>query len=676
MWNLKFKALAIFALIDYSDAMKSGRSKHIIYFFSLTGIAFGIAIGLIVGVIMRSLPPVEQLTQYKPATQTTVYDRDGSIIGRYYEERRMVLTRDEIPEKVVQALIAAEDRRFYTHSGFDMTGIARAALSNLKTRSISQGGSTITQQVARLMFLTTERTFTRKVKEALLTLMIERKFSKDEILAIYLNQSCFGHGAFGIEAAARTFFNKPAAGLSISESALLVSLLKNPTYFSPIKYPERSLESRNRVISRMLNCGFISDEEYSLSIEEPIHLEPDIQQGFIAPYFVEEIRRLLETEFGADAVMRDGLTVLSTLNRKHQESANKAVQKGLEAYSQRNPAESDTIQAALVSIRPSTGEITAMVGGSSFQTTQFNRVVQAKRQPGSSIKPLLYLAALNQGYTPSTVILDTPYEYKDPKTGKVWKPVNYDMKYRGPTTLRQSLENSLNVTTAKLIEKITIPAFLDMAAKLGIESSLPPYPSVALGAGEVTLLELTNAYATIASGGLRARPRMIQRVTDRNGKVVFQQLPVIHEAVDPRPCFQLTQILMGVVQHGTGWRAKALNRPVAGKTGTTNDYTDAWFIGYIPDLVVGVWIGYDIHTKLGNGETGSKAAGPIFTDFMMDVSAEEDIKDFEVPEGITWKNVCYDTGYLAAPGCPKTILEAFNGDNYPKIVCPVHASKE
>ena len=666
----------ISVLIDYSGGMKSGRTKYIIYCFSLIGIAFGIIIGIAVGIVMRDLPPVEQLTEYKPATQTTVFDKDGAIIGRYYEERRMVLARDDIPKRVVQALVAAEDRRFYTHSGFDLVGIGRAVLSNLKTRGISQGGSTLTQQVARLMFLTTERTFTRKLKEALLTLLIERKFSKDEIIAIYLNQSCFGHGAFGIEAAAHTFFNKSAKDLSISESALLVSLLKNPSFFSPIKHPERSLESRNRVIERMLNCGFISDEEYSLAIEEPIHLDPDIQQGFIAPYFVEEIRRLLETEFGANTVMRGGLTVLSTLNRKHQESANKAVQKGLAAYAQRNPEESDTIQAALVSIRPSTGEITSMVGGSSFQTTQFNRVVQAKRQPGSSIKPLLYLTALNQGYTPSTVIMDAPYEYKDPKTGRVWKPTNYDLKFRGPTTLRQSLENSLNVTTAKLIEKTTIPAFLDMAARLGIESSLPPYPSVSLGAGEVTLLELTNAYATVAAGGLRVQPRMIQQVTDRNGKVIFQQAPIIHEAVDPRPCFQLTQILMGVVQHGTGWRAKALNRPVAGKTGTTNDYTDAWFIGYIPDLVVGVWIGYDIHTKLGSGETGSKAAGPIFTDFMMDISAEEEILDFEVPEGINWKKVCYDTGYLAAPGCPKTILEAFNGDNLPKIVCPAHAFGE
>jgi penicillin-binding protein 1A len=655
--------------------VKSKPLKHSILLFSLIGITAGLATGILAGVMMRDLPPVELLTHYKPATQTAVLDSDGAMIGRYYEERRMVLARDDIPDRIIKALLAAEDRRFYSHGGFDLAGIARAAWKNIRTFSISQGGSTITQQVARLMFLTTERTFTRKLKEALLTLQIERKFSKDEIITIYLNQSCFGHGAFGIEAAANTFFNKPSRDLSISESALLVSLLKNPTYFSPIKHPERSLESRNRVIDRMHDSEFITDDEYFTALAEPIQLELDIQQGFIAPYFVEEIRQLLERELGAEAVTRGGLTVMSTLDRKHQESANKAVQKGLEAYILRNPGESDTIQAALVSIRPSTGEITAMVGGSSFQKTQFNRAVQARRQPGSAIKPLLYLTALVQGYTPSTVIMDTPYEYRDPQTGKSWKPVNYDQKFRGPVTLRRSLEQSLNVTTAKLLEKTTVHSFLDMAARLGIESELPPYPSVGLGAGEVTLLELTNAYATVAAGGLKVKPGMVQNVADMDGKMIFQQLPAYQEVVDPLPCFQLTQILCGVVQRGTGWRARVLNRPVAGKTGTTNDYSDAWFIGYVPDLVVGVWVGFDIRARMGDGETGSKAAGPIFTDFMMDICAGQDIRQFEAPEGITWKRVCYDTGYLAAPGCPTVIDEAFAGENHPKLVCPVHAGQ-
>ncbi len=632
----------------------------------------GSVIGITAGAMLKHLPPVESLTQYKPAAQTIVLDRTDDVIGQYYDERRLVLKREEIPNHVIQTLLAAEDQHFYSHGGFDLKGILRAVVSNLKSRGISQGGSTLTQQVARLMFLTSERTFTRKIKEALLTLQIERKFSKDEIIAIYLNQSCFGHGAFGIEAAARTFYNKPTNELTVLESALLMSLLKNPTRFSPIKNPDRSIESRNRVLERMFDLGFITGENLTLWTAEPLNINPDIQQGFIAPYFVEEVRRMLEQELGTEAVLRGGLTVRSTLDRHHQESANLALQSGLDAYRERYPDSADTIQAAIVSIRPMTGDITSMVGGSSFRKTQFNRAVQAKRQPGSSVKPFLYLSALMQGYTPSTIIMDTPYVYRDPKTKKPWQPSNYDNRYRGAITLRQCLEESLNVPTAKLAEKTGIEAFLDTAQRAGIESELPAFPSVVLGSGEVTLLELTNAYATIAAGGMRARPRMVFSVEDRNGRKVFEQPVQVREVLPPAPCFQLVKILEGAVQRGTGWRAKELNRPVAAKTGTTNDYTNAWFIGFVPDLVVGVWIGFDIKQALGNGETGSKAAGPIFTEFFRRALVDEAVKEFSIPPGIVLKKVCYDSGFLASSHCPVVIDEAFAESNAPKTNCPIH----
>ncbi|MBN1879948.1 PBP1A family penicillin-binding protein [bacterium] len=631
----------------------------------------GTTAGVLIGILLANLPPVDMLTCYKPAAQTVVFDKESNAIGQYYDERRLVLRRDEIPDRVIQSLLAAEDRLFYEHGGFDLKGIARALISNLKNRGISQGGSTITQQVARLMFLTNERTFSRKIKEALLTLLIERKFSKDEIITIYLNQSCFGHGAFGIEAAAKTFFNKSTGDLTVPESALLMSLLKNPTRFSPIKYPDRSKESRNRVLVRMSDAGFISREDLTVWLDEAMNINPDVQQGFIAPYFVEEIRRTLEVELGQEMLLKGGLRVRSTLDSRHQDCANRAIQQGLESYRERHP-DADAIQAALISMRPASGDITAMVGGSSFRATQFNRAVQAKRQPGSSIKPFLYLAALMDGYTPSTIIMDSPYTYKDPATGRLWSPGNYDRHYRGPVTLRRSLEESLNVPTAKLVEKIGINKFLDVARRAGIQSELPPYPSTVLGAGEVTLIELTNAYATLASGGLKVRPRMILGVEDRDGRTIYKQDVSIQEVLPPVPCFQLAGILEGAVKRGTAWRAKGLERPVAAKTGTTDDCTNAWFIGFTPDLVVGVWIGFDVNQSMGHDETGSKAAGPVFTEFLKSVLQGEPVQEFHAPQGIEFKDVCYESGFLASPRCPIVIHEAYSINNPPKTICPVH----
>ncbi|MBN1297650.1 PBP1A family penicillin-binding protein [bacterium] len=651
--------------------MKYARWKPVIVIFSLLGLLTGVTGGFVIGIMSRHLPPVDSLTRYKPAVQTTVYDSGGELIGRYYEERRIVLQRREIPSHVIDALIAAEDREFYRHGGFDMPGILRASLLNIKTRKISQGGSTITQQVARLMFLSNERTFTRKIKEAIQTAKIERRFSKEEIIAIYLNHVCFGHGAFGIEAAARTFFNKHATELTVPESALLVSVLKNPTYFSPVKYPDRARTSRNRVLLRMRDAQFIDDLKYQQYITEPIGLNLEVQEGFIAPYFVEEIRKELVQAFSLETVVSGGLNVRSTLDRRHQDGANRAVQAGLEAFRQRHP-EAQDIQAALVSMRPITGEITAMVGGSSFQKTKFNRAVQGRRQSGSVIKPFVYLAALQAGFNGSTILMDTEYEYRDPQTKVVWRPRNYDQKYRGPVTLRVCLEDSLNVPTAKLLEKVGIEPFLDIAHRAGIESKLPPYPSTALGAGEVTLLELTNAFATVAGGGLRTCPRMIHFVTDSEGKEMYHPESDVKEVFDAVSCYQLTRILEGVVEHGTGWRAKVLNRPVAAKTGTTDDYTNAWFVGYIPDLVVGVWVGFDMNAGMGSGETGSKAAGPIFVDFMQDVLTDVPSQPFPVPKGIHRIPVCHESGYLASSHCPVVVEEVFPEGQTPRLHCPIH----
>jgi len=651
--------------------MKLVNWNRIVLFFCCLGLFFGIVTGAAIGWIAKDLPPVDVLTRYKPEIQTIVLDSEDQRIGRFYDVRRLVLTREQIPELVIETILAAEDQDFYNHTGLDFSGIARAMLTNLKSGSISQGASTISQQVSRLMFLTNERTFSRKIKEAILTVQIETKFSKDEIITIYLNQSCFGRGAFGIEAAARTYFQKHASELTVSESALLMSLLRNPTYFSPVKHPERAIAGRNLVLARMETSNFISPEERKLFSEEPLKLNIDVQQGFIAPYFVEEIRKKLTGILGSDVLVAGGLKVRSTLVKRHQEAANRAIQAGLDAFRTRHP-DAEDIQAALISIRPGTGEITSMVGGSSFRKTKFNRTVQAKRQSGSAIKPFVYLAALRNGFTPSTILMDTPYEYIDPQTKKSWKPGNYDNKFRGPVTLRRSLEKSLNVPTARLVEKIGLKTFLDTASSAGIESVLPPYHSTALGSGEVTLLELTNAFATIAAGGIRTQPRMINSVSDPDGRVVYQPERKVSEEFDMQSCYQLTKILEGTVQSGTCWRAKALGRPVAAKTGTTDDYTNAWFVGYLPDLAVGVWVGYDMNRSMGHGETGSRAAGPIFVDFLSACSAGDPSVEFTMPEGIVLRKVCHESGYLAGRNCPMIIDEAFKVEDAPRLKCPIH----
>lgn len=651
--------------------MKRMRWSTIVLVFCCLGILSGVTIGTAVAWMSKGLPAVDVLTRYSPAVQTVVLDSEGQQIGRYYAERRIVLDRKEIPEHAIQALLAAEDQDFYRHHGFDLPGIARAMLTNIKSMGISQGGSTISQQVARLMFLTNERTYTRKIKEAILTAKIERRFSKDEIITIYLNQVCFGHGAFGLEAAARTFFSKSAADLTVPDCALLMSVLKNPTKFSPLKHPENAIKSRNMVLNRMHASGFINGAEKDRMLDMPLNLNPELQQGNIAPYFVEEIRKQLVEALGDETVVRGGLTVNSALNWKHQAAANRAVAAGLEAFLERHPDTPD-IQMALVSLRPGTGDVTAMVGGSSFRKTQFNRAIQAQRQSGSVIKPFVYLAALEKGFNGSTILMDTPYEYKDPQTGAIWRPGNYDNKFRGPVTLRNGLEDSLNVPTAKLLEKVGLKSFLNTARKAGIRSNLPPYPSTVLGAGEVTLIDLVTAFGTIASGGMRAEPRLFYSVMDRDDKPLLETTPDVTEVFSADVCCKLTSILEGAVQHGTCWRARVLKRDVAAKTGTTDDYTNAWFIGYVPDLVVGVWVGLDLNESMGHGETGSRAAGPVFVDFMQEVLAGTPELSFKIPETLTTVPVCHESGYKATSNCPVVIEEVFSENEVPRIQCPLH----
>ncbi len=638
------------------------------------GLLFGLGIGALLGLWNKDLPRVESLSHYHPNVVTQVFDIDNRIIGEFYTERRQVLKRNEIPQHVIDSLLAAEDLDFYSHSGFDFLGILRAAIKNMASFKISQGGSTLTQQMARMLFLSNERTFNRKIKEALLTIKIERSYSKDEILTLYLNQSYFGHGAYGIESAARTFFNCSAKDLTTAQSAALMGLLKNPSYFSPINHPDRTVASRNLVLDRMCRGGFITETERDAFQSEPIGISIQSESGKVAPYFVEDVRKQLFELLGNERLLNGGFQVFTTLNSVHQQAADRAIVKGLTEFKTRHEG-SGEIQAALIAITPGTGEVSAMVGGSDFAISKFNRATQAKRQAGSSIKPFIFLTALLKGFKPSDIIVDEPTTFIDPKTRKQWSPRNYDLKYRGPTTLRMALEQSNNIVTTRLLDNVGIDSAMQVMRDAGIESQLPPYLSLGLGSGEVSLIELTNAYATLAANGIRSTPHLIRSIKDENGNLIKEYLPEVKEVFDMDHCFQLTHMLRGVVDYGTGWRAKQIGRPIAAKTGTTNDYSDAWFMGYTPSLTVGVWIGYDLRRSMGHGETGSRAAGPIFTDFMMQTLSGMPVEEFEKTKEIEMSTICHESGLLAGTGCPSKIPEAFISGTVPFSTCPLHESE-
>jgi len=663
--------LAEFIYISYSYNMKNGGKKFFFVIIGSIAIIAGILVGLVMGIWIKGLPPVESLAHYKPDVVTLIYDNSEDVVGEFFTERRIPLKRCEFPDSVIRAILAAEDAEFYQHSGFDLPGIVRAFLTNLKNLRISQGASTITQQLARMLFLTNEKSFIRKIKEAILAVKIERYYSKDEILTLYLNLSYFGHGAYGIQSASYTFYDKPVSDINLAQCAMLMGLLKNPSYFSPVNHLDRALSSRNRIIDRMLAKKLISTVEHERLVEEDSGVIQTHKNEQLAPYFIEEIRKQLVNSMGNKAVLTGGLKVYSTLDADHQRAANLAVAKGIQEFQDRQNG-AEEIQAALVAIRPGTGEITAMVGGRDFEKSKFNRAVQALRQSGSAIKPFVYLTGFLNGMKPSDIVIDEPIRYVDPQSKQVWKPRNYDRKFHGPVTLRHALEKSLNVSTVKVLEKVGIDATLDTIRKVGIETELPPYMSVGLGSGEVTLLELTNAYATLAGGGIRAKPTLFKRICDQGGKILENEFLNISEEFDERYCFQITCLLQGVVQSGTGWRARKLDLPVAAKTGTTNDCTDAWFVGYTPSLAVGVWVGYDLKRTMGKGETGSRAAGPIFVDFLEQISTEFKNDRIRIPDGIVEVQICSETGFLPNNQCPKIIKEVFLENAQPHQYCPIH----
>ena len=761
------------------------RKILIISFFSvvLLCLTLGfIGAGFIYFYFSKDLPDVRQLKVYQPSTITQIYSDSDDKIAEFYIEKRIIVELENIPLSLKQATLAVEDSNFYYHFGIDPKAIFRAFLTNIKAGRVVEGGSTITQQLTKTMFLSRERTLPRKIKEAILAVRLELVFTKDEILEMYLNQIYYGHGTYGVEAAARNYFGKSVKDLTIAECAMIASLPKAPNNYSPYKNPKRALKRRNHVIRRMANISFINQEEAKLALQEDFHLGKVEKMLNKAPYFVEHVRRILEEKFGSSKLYRAGLKVYTTLNINMQESAQRAIKKNLliadKRYGYRGPLgtvditqgeravqnamikkngflEEENIKAgdiiygavmkvgksqvwvilgqedgyldikdmdwarkpnpnldgrwakiknpneaisigdliiikvlgrrqdglgwslsleqepevegALISLTPENGQVKAMVGGYDFQKSQFNRSVQAIRQPGSAFKPIIYAAAINEGYSPSSIIIDSPIIFKEKQDAfDKWKPVNFEEKFYGPTSLREALAHSRNVVTVKLMQKIGIKSTIRLAKSLGISSKLEENLSISLGSSGMTLYDLVSAYSAFANMGNRIKPTVIRNIKSRREEVLFSSIPEITQPISPVTAHIITSLMESVVKNGTAKKVKALKRPVAGKTGTTNNYVDAWFMGYTPDLVTGVWVGKDKDEPLGRNETGSRAAIPIWLQFMQEALANKPIINFPVPSDIQFLKVQSKSGEPAKFGNIDSNFEIFSQEFLPK----------
>ncbi len=693
----------------------------------LAGIA-GALSGLLL-VYSTDLPQVTELEHYRPSTITQLYDDQDRVIGQFALQRRVIDSYNDYPKVLRDALISTEDKEFEQHWGVDVWRVFGAAWRDILLDSRAQGASTLTMQLARNLFLSPDRNFRRKMQEVMLSIQIERRFTKPQIFTLYANQIYLGHGVYGFEAGANYYFSKKAKDLTLEEAAVLAGLPKAPNYYSPINNPERALRRRNLVINNMLEDGKITAAEAQRAKSAPLGLKLQAEANDIAPYFVEEIRQYLEKKYGSEQVHEGGLRVYTGLDLELQRTAQQAVRDGLAAYERRHGwkgnllnvvangesiatyhhvdwdgaiapgsyvhalvtdvepmaatvkfasyqarlgpeeikwtrfksppeflktgdivyvkvdelngaasrvslAQESGVQGALLALDNSSGDIKAMVGGRDFEQSKFNRSTQALRQVGSSFKPYIYTAAIDEGLTPDDTVLDAPVSFSTPSG--LYTPHNYDGKFEGVITFRHALAESRNIPALKVTERVGgIKTVIEYARRFGITSPLLPYLPVALGAADITLAEQTAAFTTFPNDGVRVTPRYIRKVTDYDGRVLEENYPEVHDVVSARTARIMVSMLREVVLHGTGYSASKLNHPLGGKTGTTNDFTDAWFVGFSPSLTCGVWVGYDEKKTLGNKETGAQAALPIWIDFMRVALAGRESEDFAAPPPMT-----------------------------------------
>ncbi|MEH2485032.1 penicillin-binding protein 1A [Bradyrhizobium sp. AZCC 2230] len=794
------------------------------FLFAAGTVVFLVGVGAVAGLIWhfsKDLPDYSQLQDYEPPVMTRVHAVDGSLLGEYAKERRLYLPIQAVPKLVINAFLAAEDKNFYEHGGIDYTGMARAGvvyLQNYGSNRRPQGASTITQQVAKNFLLTNEVSFARKIKEALLAMRIEKTYSKDKILELYLNEIYLGLGAYGIAAASLVYFDKSVNELTVAEASYLAALPKMPATLHPVRNRDRAIERRNYVIDRLQENGWIKQADAEKARKEPLAVtnRSNGAHTFAGEYFAEEVRRDIFERYGEKKLYEGGLSVRTTLDPKIQVMARKTMVAGLVNYDEQQgyrgamskldisgdwgvklaeikslsdispwrmavvletsdqsarigfqpnrelggaiskqretglitldgvkwakaasgaakgraatgvsqvlqpgdviyadplyskegqPVEGQyrlrqipEVSGAMVVMDPWTGRVLAMVGGFSFDQSQFNRATQAYRQPGSSFKPIVYSAALDNGYTPSTVVLDAPIEIDQGQGAGVWRPENFSAnKYQGPVTLRNALRQSLNTVTVRLAQDIGMPLIGEYARRFGVYDELPNYLSYALGAGETTAMRMVTAYSMLANGGRRVKPTLIDRIQDRYGHTIFkhdqrecrgcdapggwknQNEPQLidrrEQVLDSMTAYQITELLEGVVQAGTATVVREVGKPIAGKTGTTNEAKDAWFVGFSPDVAVAIYMGYDKPRPLGKGNaaTGGHLAAPIARDFLKLALADKPAVPFKVPAGIKLIRVVSKTGMRAGPGeSGGTILEAFKPgtappDNYSVI---------
>jgi penicillin-binding protein 1A len=643
---------------------------------------------------MDNLPSIQQLENYTPNLSTKIYDKDNNLITEFFTERRTFAAINDIPTNLQHAFISIEDNDFFKHWGISTKSTIRAFSKMLLKGRATEGGSTITQQLAKTIFLTSKKTVVRKIKEALLAIQLEKNYSKNEILQFYINQIYFSSGTHGVQEAAKMYFNKDVKNLNLAECAMLAAIPKSPNYYNPFKNAKAALLRRNLVLSKMKQLGYITQKQEKEAIRTPLPVQDISLKEEKGHYFVEALRLILEPKYGTNVLFRNGLSIYTTLDMQTQTAAEKIIEESLSdfdkckiSFFERTKQIPVKVQGALIAIDPKNGAIRAMVGGRSFKKSQFNRATQAKRQAGSAFKPFIYLTAIQQGFTPASILEDKPLIFVYSRgswnlisrdityleiiaenvsendlinPNKVWVPKNYSKKFRGKVTLRTALALSINTCAVELILKITPIRVIEVAKNLGINTPLINSYSLALGASEVILEQMVSAFAVFASGGIKTTPYIITRILDKDGKVLEENIPKQKEVLSPQVCFILTNTLKAVIEKGSGWYAKNLGRPCAGKTGTTNNGSDVWFVGYTPQLVAGVWIGYDNHSMpLGDRVTGGGLACPIWTKFMKKALKGKPILDFKQPDGIEWAFIDPSTGLLVSSKTPGSFLEAF-----------------
>ena len=739
-------------MTDY--VVKLARRAGIVALFIIAAI-LGIATGVLFA-YGGDLPQISALDDYAPSTISRVYGARGEIIGEFAIQRRDVIQYDDISPKLREAILAAEDSEFEQHFGLSIPRIVVSLVKDIIERRKAAGASTLTQQLARKLFLTDEKTWERKIKEALLAIRIEKRYTKREIFTLYCNQMYFGHGVYGVESASRLYFGKPAKDLTLDEAAMIAGILQGNVRQSPYVNMDAALRRRNYTLGRMTEVGYITADEAEAARKKPIVMRGEPSgHASAAPYFLEEVRKELEGRYGAKQIYENGLAIQTGLDLRLQDAAAHALEDGLRRLDKRRgfrkprrnvvteghaietfrqprwerpmnqgdivPAvvvdidggviraragsltvaidkkgsawagkagqlltRGDLIEAKLMAIDPATqtaqgsleqppnvegavlaldnrtGQVRAMIGGYSFERSKFNRATQAYRQVGSAFKPIVYTAAIDRGYTPVTILIDTPTSFELGGGQAPYTPLNYDHKFEGPVTLRHALEDSRNVPAVRVMEQLGPSQVINYARRLGLESPLPPYLAVALGAAEATLSEMTSAFAVFPNQGVRMRPYSIQKVTDREGNVLEENKPEPRDAIRADTAFVMTNLLRGVVQRGTANKAAALNWPIGGKTGTTDDYTDAWFIGFDPDITIGVWVGLDQKKPIGHNQTGAEAALPIWIEIMKAwIGDRTEPPKFEPPGNIVFVSVDKSSGGAADETTPGAISEAF-----------------